>query len=64
MCFTFQYACDVTVLYAVTTVHRIRHFTDTIKSLQNGIWFKWKHAFIEKIVHGKRTVIISVKLLK
>jgi hypothetical protein len=22
--------------------------TDTVKPLQNGSWFKWKHAFIEK----------------
>jgi hypothetical protein len=39
-------------------------FTDKVKSLQNGSWFKWKYTFIEKILHGKHTVIISVKLLK
>jgi hypothetical protein len=37
---------------------------DTVKPLQNGSWLKWKYAFIEKIMHGKHTVIINVKLLK
>jgi hypothetical protein len=44
--------------------HHHLHFTDTVKPLQNVRWFKWNHAFIEKIMHRKRTVIISVKLSK
>jgi len=59
-----QHAYYVTVLYEVITAQNHRLFTDTVKPLENGSWFKWKHAFIEKIMHGKHTVIINVKLLK